>query len=123
VAAASGAYVGLTQPVCRFVDLSNNAHFYTASTDECAAVEARAANLQLETRVAFYVALPDADTGACPPDQDINGLPFLLPLYRLWNPATSDHRYTMDLAERDRLIAQGYVPEGYGPQAVAMCVP
>jgi hypothetical protein len=123
VGAVLGAYDGLAKPVCRFFDAARNVHFYSASTDECADVEAHLPELQLETRAAFYVALPDPATGACARDLDINGNEFLSPAYRLWNPATSDHRYTMNAGLRDQLIAQGYVAEGYGPDNVAMCVP
>jgi len=123
VAAVQGAYPGLAQPVCRFLDPSTNAHFYSASRDECAAVQANFPQLVLETSAAFYVALPDPATGACGRDLDINGLDYLVPFYRLWNPTTSDHRYTTNAGLRDELLAQGYIAEGYGPDNVAMCVP
>ena len=123
VGAAPGAYAALATPVCRFYSSSNNTHFYSASTEECAEVEARFPALQLETRAAFYAALPNLQTSICPADDDVNSNGVLVPLYRLWNPATSDHRYTRDAAMRDQLVAQGYVVEGYGPLNVAMCVP
>ena len=123
VAAVPNAYVGLGQPVCRFVNFATDTHFYSAFTEECTQLATHSADLQLETSAVFYVALPDPATGACPPDEDINGLLFLLPLFRLWNPGTSDHRYTTDVALREELIAQGYVSEGYGAAGVAMCVP
>jgi hypothetical protein len=123
VAAVQGAYPGLARPVCRFLDPSTNAHFYSASPDECAAVQANFPQLVLETSAAFYVALPDPATGACARDLDINGLDYLVPFYRLWNPTTSDHRYTTNAGLRDELLAQGYIAEGYGPDNVAMCVP
>jgi hypothetical protein len=45
-------------------------------------------------------------------------------VYRLWNARfDSNHRYTTDGGERDRLLSRGYVGEGYGPDAVAMCAP
>jgi hypothetical protein len=45
-------------------------------------------------------------------------------MYRLWNQrADSNHRYTTNPAIRDLMIQQGYIAEGYGPDAVAMCVP
>ena len=68
---------------------------------------------------AFWVALPDPVTSECGPDLDFNGLPRLLPMYRLWNGrADSNHRFTTDPRIRDEMIARGYVSEG-----VAMCVP
>ncbi len=47
-----------------------------------------------------------------------------MPVYRLWNRrADSNHRYTASLAIRNEMAARGYVAEGYGPAAVAMCTP
>jgi hypothetical protein len=37
--------------------------------------------------------------------------------------ANADHRYTTDLATKNAMIALGYIPEGYGPDAVDMCAP
>jgi hypothetical protein len=34
-----------------------------------------------------------------------------------------NHRYTIDRALRDAMVAKGWVAEGDGPDAVAMCVP
>ena len=108
-------------PVCRFYipPAHGDSHFLSASADECAAVRAKIntdpnfSGYIEETSAAFYVALPDA-TGACP-DRTAN-------VYRLWNArADSNHRYTPDFAVRESMIAQGYVPEGYGPQGPAMC--
>jgi hypothetical protein len=111
-------------PVCRYYipPEHGDSHFFSASPAECAAVQARIgsdpnySNYVLETAAAFYVALPDAATGACPAGY--------VPVFRLWNQrADSNHRYTTDATVRDAMIARGYVPEGYGPQGVAMCSP
>jgi hypothetical protein len=60
--------------------------------------------------------LPDFVAGSCPAATR--------PVYRLWNGRIdSNHRYTADAGERDRMLAQGFVREGYGPDAVAMCAP
>ena len=41
-----------------------------------------------------------------------------------WNQrADSNHRCTTDAAIKAQMIARGYVAEGYGPDAVAMCAP
>jgi len=70
----------------------------------------------LESNDVFAVVLPDATTGACSSG--------LLPLYRVYNHrADVNHRYTTSLAIRAQMIAAGWIAEGYGPQAVAMCVP
>lgn len=69
----------------------------------------------LDTASAFLPTLPDAQSGNCPPTQ--------VPVYRLWNNrADSNHRYTASREVRDQMLARGYVTEGYGPNAVALCV-
>ncbi len=103
-------------PVCRF-DVpvpSGDSHFFSAAAQECDAVAATFPSFVLETSAAFYVALPDPVSGACP---------FALPVYRLWNPHTAAHRYVVnDLAKRAQMIDQGWVSEGFGPAGVAWCV-
>jgi hypothetical protein len=50
----------------------------------------------------------------------------LTPVYRLYNNGQGgapNHRYTIDLTVRAQMIAQGWVPEGRGPNAVEMCSP
>ncbi|HMA32765.1 MAG TPA: sialidase family protein [Casimicrobiaceae bacterium] len=120
-AAAGGASVS---PVCRFYipPQHGDSHFFSASPDECRAVLAKIgtdpdfSGYVYETPAAFYIALPDTASGACPSGT--------LPVYRLWNHrADSNHRYTADLATRNAMIMRGYVPEGYGTMGVAMCTP
>jgi len=107
-------------PVCRFYgrpEAGLDSHFYSASPVECQAVIAQFSNAWvLESNDVFAVVLPDATTGACSSG--------LLPLYRVYNHrADVNHRYTTSLAIRAQMIAAGWIAEGYGPQAVAMCVP
>ncbi len=125
-----GAYATLDssgpggQPVCRFYippELGNS-HFFSASLAECAAIlqlkltNPLYAGYIYETPQAFFIGLPDTVTGACPIAT--------VPVYRLWNQrADSNHRYTIDPATKAAMIARGYTPEGYGPDAVAMCAP
>jgi hypothetical protein len=92
--------------------LLGESHFYSILATECADVAQYPAHL--ETRSAFFAALPDTATGACRADET--------PMYRLWNPRGSDHRYTTKPAVRDQMVARGYIVEGYGPVPVAMCV-
>ncbi|HEX6793215.1 MAG TPA: sialidase family protein [Casimicrobiaceae bacterium] len=109
-------------PVCRFYipPIHGDSHFLSASPAECAAVVAKIgtdpnfSGYIEETAAEFYIALPDTASGTCPAGTQ--------PVYRLWNGrADSNHRYTADTATRDAMIARGYIPEGYGPQGVAMC--
>jgi hypothetical protein len=110
-------------PVCRFyIPPPADSHFFSASPAECAAVLAKIAtdpnyhSFIYETPAAFYIAVPDMTTGACPAGT--------IPVYRLWNQrADSNHRYTADPATKALMLARGYVAEGYGPDAVDMCTP
>jgi hypothetical protein len=109
-------------PVCRFYipPEHGNSHFFSPSPAECATVLQKTATdpnfsgYLYETADAFYIALPDTATGACPTGT--------IPVYRLWNQrADSNHRYTTDLAIKAQMIASGSVAEGYGPDPVDMC--
>jgi hypothetical protein len=117
------ASLGFLRPVCRFYipPEHGNSHFFSASAAECTTVAGLAttnpsySGYDKEADDAFYVALPFVD-GACPTKW--------APVYRLWNQrADSNHRYTTDAAIKAQMIAKGYVAEGYGPDAVAMCAP
>lgn len=102
--------------VCRFYlpPGYGDSHFFSASPAECAAVRQRFPYLTYEAPDVFYIDLPDFVTGEC-----TNGG---TPVYRLWNQrADSNHRYTTSIAIRNEMLARGYYPEGYGPEAVAMC--
>lgn len=109
-------------PVCRFYipPEHGNSHFFSASAAECDAINALVgvnpnySGYVYETPNAFYVALPDTTTGACPANT--------MPVYRLWNQrADSNHRYTTSTDIKAQMIAAGYVAEGYGPDVVIMC--
>lgn len=105
-----------TVPVCRFwrrPEAGGGGHVHSANADECEALEADP-DWILESREAFRVQLPDAATGSCP-----DGHP---PVYRLWNGrADGGHLLSTRPSRDDRRVAQGYVAEGWGPDAVAMC--
>lgn len=109
-------------PVCRFYGSPSaglDSHFYSASPAECQAVAARFPGVWLlESNDVFGVALPDTISGACPSG--------MLPIYRAWNNRVdSNHRYTSDPNVQQRMIAKGYIAEGYGSPSmpVAMCSP
>jgi hypothetical protein len=117
------ASFGLLNGVCRFYipPEHGNSHFFSASAAEChdvsqrVATDANYSGYVLETTEAFFVALPFAD-GTCPTHWR--------PVYRLWNNRPdSNHRYTMDPAIKAQMLSRGYLAEGYGPDAVAMCSP
>jgi probable HAF family extracellular repeat protein len=113
-AAESGA-----QPVCRFFGAAfgaKSSHFYSPFASECASTLADP-HWTLESSAAFYAAVPAAD-GSCGAG--------LVPVYRLYNDGRGgapNHRYTIDRTMRERMIAQGWVPEGIGSDAVQMCSP
>jgi hypothetical protein len=115
LAAGQSAPADLT-PVCRLYipPIDGDSHFYSVSKAECAAVPAQHPEVAFETDAAFFATLPNLQTGACPPDQ--------APVYRLWNPRGSSHRYTTQTAVRDDMQLRGYIAEGYGENSVAMCV-
>ena len=106
-----------TSPVCRlYIPPANgDSHFLSASPAECATTKSRFPEFIDESDSVMWISLPDGATGACPVGE--------IPVYRLWNQRSdSNHRYVTVLALRAQMIAQGYVPEGYG-DGVAMCAP
>jgi hypothetical protein len=115
------ALVPRVNAVCRvyhdgshFYALSGGPHPLVGAASECLVASGLPGSL-VESWSAFYASEPDAVTGACPSDQT--------PLFRLWNPQGIHHRYTTDRKVRDEMLSRGYVAEGYGHDAVEMCVP
>jgi hypothetical protein len=113
-----------TRPVCRFYipPQHGDSHLFSASVDECDAVRYKSmtdpnySGYVDEAADAFYIGLPDLDSGTCPAGA--------VEVYRLWNQrAASNHRYTTSWSIRSQMLALGYVAEGYGPDAVSMCAP
>lgn len=108
-----------TSPVCRFYGLPEkglDSHFFSVSPAECDAVRQRFADSWIfETSDAFVAGVPDA-AGTCPET--------MRPLFRVYNDRSdANHRYTTERTVRDAMAARGWIAEGYGPDAVAMCVP
>lgn len=97
-----------------FYALSGGPHPLVGAASECLVALGLSGSL-VESWNAFYASEPDTATGSCPADQ--------APLFRLWNPQGIQHRYTTDKKVRDEMLSRGYVAEGYGPDAVEMCVP
>jgi serine protease len=114
-----GAYahaIGITSRACRFYipPTFGDSHYFSASPEECAAVQVKFPVFTYETQNAFYIGLPDVNTGACPAGT--------VPVYRLWNNrADTNHRYTTSLTIRNQMLAKGYLAEGYGTDPVSMC--
>jgi hypothetical protein len=105
-------------PVCRYYipPLYGDSHLFDASPLVCFQAQTLFPMFVYETGNAFSVYLPDQTSGACPTGT--------APVYRLWNNRSdTNHRYTTSAALRDQMLAKGYVAEGYGAPAVAMCAP
>jgi uncharacterized delta-60 repeat protein len=103
--------------VCRFYipPPYGDSHFFSASPDECAEVATRFPAFVLETPSAMKVGLPESVTGVCAPSTS-------MPVYRVWDQRLdTNHRYTTDRDVRNAMVAKGWIAEGYGPDAVAMC--
>jgi hypothetical protein len=105
-------------PVCRFYgrpEAGLDSHFYSVSISECQAVLARFPDAWIyESGNVFSIDAPDPVDGGCEPTS--------LPVYRLYNNRTdANHRYTTSLAIRAQMIRAGWIAEGYGAFAVAMC--
>mgnify|MGYP005813254543 CR=1 FL=1 len=111
-------------PVCRYLLLrtAGYSHFFSASKAECDALAGQPGNV-LESSNAFHVGLPVdgvcATRGLVP-----GGYSGLIggPVYRLWNgKPDTNHRFVTDEAERDAMIARGWILEGEGIDGIAMC--
>jgi hypothetical protein len=114
----AGSNLKSTVPVCRFYgkpEAGLDSHVLSANAGECAALETAASSAWiLESREVFRVVLPDAVSGTCPKDHP--------PVYRLWNGRPDGgHHLTISRATRQRLVDIGHIPEGWGPDGVAMC--
>lgn len=110
---------GMASAVCRYYGspaYGLNTHFYSASPDECAAVHRQwPMEWILESNNVFQVYMPYMATGVCPAGT--------LPIYRTWNQQDTNHRYTMDAQVQTMMMGRGFIAEGYGNPAVAMCSP
>ncbi len=107
-----------TSPVCRYYipPAQGDSHFFSVIVGECQSIPRLFPTFELEGNNVMYMFVPDTQTGACPSGS--------IPVYRVWNQRPdTNHRYTIDVALRDRMLARGYVAEGFGPDAVGMCAP
>jgi hypothetical protein len=117
----SGGSAGAGVPTCRYYGspaAGIDSHFFSALPAECSALAAAPLNKSWtkESDNVFEVALPNTVTGACPAGT--------VPVYRAWNKRTdSNHRLTAEAGTLAQMVGKGYVAEGFGPTAVAMCAP
>jgi len=81
-------------PVYRFWSTKGAGHFYTIDPSE----ESKLGDKTLQTWVFEGVAFYAYPEGQQPPTSK--------PVYRFWHPRDNNHFYTMDTAERDRLIRE-----------------
>lgn len=100
-------------PVSRFYGtpgLGPNSHFYTANPVEAQFLQRPGSGWSFE-KLEFSIPVPDA-AGQCGPGR--------VPVYRVYNNRwmynDSNHRFVADRAQRDRMLARGWVDEG-----VAFC--
>ena len=113
-------------PACRYLLMrpGTYSHFFSLDRDECNGLAGGEGNV-LESSAAFHAGVPA--NGDCPEviTRYVGGDTFTnrpLPVYRLWNgKADANHRYVTSLADRDAMIARGWISEGSGPQGVSMC--
>lgn len=103
--------------VCRFYGQSMpllGTHFYSAFADECDAVSTLWPTQWLLETSSAYFAYPTSSVGQCPPGT--------LNVYRVFNNRPdANHRYTTSVSIRDAMVADGWIAEGVGPNAVVMC--
>ncbi len=119
VYANAGAPAG-SVAICRFFNdhfFPKSSHFYAAHGFGCEATIAQFPDWGLEDDKLFNTMLPDGTTGACPAGT--------IPVYRMYNQgmgAAPNHRFVTSLAERQKMLDQGFAAEGAGI-GVGMCVP
>ena len=119
------AYVNAGAPasstaICRLFNShfgTKSSHFYGPKGSVCDDTLRIFPDWSLEDDKLFNTMLPDATTGACPAGT--------IPVYRMYNQGMGgapNHRFVTSLAERQKMIDQGFVAEGAGI-GVGMCVP
>jgi YVTN family beta-propeller protein len=107
-------------PMCRLYGThfgATGAHLYTPYGHECGATAKSAGGGWAFEGIAYFVAMPNRD-GTC--------APHTVPVYRLYDGSRAgapNHRYTTDAAVRDAMVAQGWIAEGSGADAVFACTP
>ena len=108
-----------TSPVCRFYLRPGvgDSHFLSANPEECeGSARLHGTSWIYESGSVFYIPIPNPITGACEVGTR--------PIWRFFNIATTNHRYTPEVAIRDTLRNDPrWTAQGSGPDAVVMCSP
>ena len=113
-------YDGFLESVCRYYVITSTldfSHWYFYPGYRCGWLEAAQYGNDVqffeEDQDVFALIYPSVEEGWCPYAT--------IPLYGFWDGKIG-HRYTTSPAIRAEMIAQGWVPEGYGPDPVWGCV-
>lgn len=123
---ADGSAPAGANPVCRFYgrpEAGIDSHFYSASPQECQAViDQFSLGWILESPAYFYAFLPTTD-GGCP-DAAVSARA-IVRLYRTYNNRPdANHRFTTSQYIQQLMqYPENWIPEGYGLDAVSMCLP
>ena len=105
-----------TSAVCRIYipPGKGDGHFFGRDQQECDGTMMQNPTFILESSTFFYLYPPTL--GNCGTGQ--------VQVYRVFsNRADANHRYTIDRATRDAMVAKGWLAEGDGPDIVVMCAP
>jgi minor extracellular serine protease Vpr len=108
--------LALTSPVCRFYIPPGlgDSHFFGRGTAECNQTAQKNPSFVLEEPNFMFVFLPTL--GVCPAGT--------VQVYRVFsNRPDANHRYMIDKATRDAMVANHWLAEGDGPDLVVMCAP
>ena len=111
VSAQSGS-----SPICRYCipPGQGDSHFFGRGTAECTDTGQKNPAFALEDPAFMHMILPES--GVCPANAH--------PVHRVFsNRPDANHRYMTDRTIRERMVAQGWLAEGDGPDLVAMCAP
>ncbi len=105
-----------TSPVCRYYIPPGlgDSHFFGRGTAECNATGQQNPTFVLEDALFMHMFLPNL--GVCPGGTT--------PIHRVFsNRPDANHRYMIDPAVRDQMVALGWLVEGDGPDLIVMCAP
>jgi hypothetical protein len=105
-----------TSDICRFYipPVDGDSHFFGRGITECENTAAAHPDFDEESATFMFMFLPV--NGACPAGT--------IAVYRVFdNRRDANHRYMIDRAVRDQMVALGWIAEGDGPDLVVMCAP